>query len=131
MGAPSLIAAGSVIFRDEWAWVRGCFHTQGGIGFAFEAKLLVIITAINIAHDRGWLHLWVEADSIYVVRLLETRSTHFPWRFIASWNHGLRLLQDFHLMVTHIYREGNKPADIMANGERQEGWWPFAIEDIK
>ncbi|XP_057779784.1 uncharacterized protein LOC130998382 [Salvia miltiorrhiza] len=27
--------------------------------------------------------------------------------------------------------EGNQPADIMANNDRREGWWPFAIEEIR
>ncbi|XP_057775542.1 uncharacterized protein LOC130994516 [Salvia miltiorrhiza] len=104
---------------------------KGGIGFAFEAELLAIITAINIAHDHGWMHLWVEADSMYVVRLLETCSMDVPWRFMVSWKHILRLLPDFKLIVTYIYREGNMPADIMANGEKYEGWWPFAIKEIR
>ncbi|XP_057775038.1 uncharacterized protein LOC130994018 [Salvia miltiorrhiza] len=90
IGAPELIAAGGV-FRDHHAAVRGCFHIKGGSGFAFEAELLDVITAINIAHDRNWCYLWIEADSI----------------------------------------EGNLPADIMACNDRVEGWWPFAIDNIK
>ncbi|XP_057774892.1 uncharacterized protein LOC130993874 [Salvia miltiorrhiza] len=125
-GAPGRIAAGGV-FRDNFASVRGCFHIKGGSGFAFEAELLAVITAINIAHDRGWLHLWVESDSMYVVRLLENRSTDVPWRFLASWKQVLRRLHGFSLIVTHIFREGNHPADIMANDDRQEGWMLFVI----
>ncbi|XP_057774811.1 uncharacterized protein LOC130993790 [Salvia miltiorrhiza] len=130
LGSPGIIAAGGV-FRDNWAVVRGCFHIKGGVGFAFEAELLAIITAINIAHSRQWLHLWIESDSTYVVRLLESRTMAVPWRFIASWKQALHHLRDISLMVTHIYREGNQPADIMANNDRREGWWPFAIEEIK
>ncbi|XP_057795996.1 uncharacterized protein LOC131012095 [Salvia miltiorrhiza] len=130
MGAPSNIAAGGV-FRDNFNWVRGCFHYKGGVGFAFEAELLAVIKAILIAHDRGWLHLWVESDSTYIVHLLHECSTAVPWRFIALWNKVLRLLPDFTLQISHIYREGNKVADIMANYSRDEGWWPYAIEEIK
>ncbi|XP_057791145.1 uncharacterized protein LOC131008275 [Salvia miltiorrhiza] len=130
LGAPGIIAAGGV-FRDHHAVVRGCFHIKGGTGFAFEAELLAVITAINIAHDRNWLNLWIEADSMYVVHLLHSRSIDVPWRFFASWKNALRLLQKFKLIVSHIYREGNQPADIMANNDRVEGWWPFAIDNIK
>ncbi|XP_057811447.1 uncharacterized protein LOC131025669 [Salvia miltiorrhiza] len=84
MGSPGIIAAGGV-FRDNWAVVRGCFHIKGGVGFAFEAELLAIITAINIAHNRNWFHLWIESDSTYVVKLLESRTLEVPWSFIASW----------------------------------------------
>ncbi|XP_057803476.1 uncharacterized protein LOC131018785 [Salvia miltiorrhiza] len=108
LGAPGKITAGA-FFRDKWSWVRGCFHIKGGIGFAFKAKLLAIITAIGIAHSRGWTKLWVEADSSYVVSLLETHSKQ----------------------ISHIYREGNQAADLMANPQRHEGWWPYAIDEIK
>ncbi|XP_057803993.1 uncharacterized protein LOC131019431 [Salvia miltiorrhiza] len=130
IGAPGNIAAGGV-FRDNFSWVRGCFHYKGGVGFAFEAELLAVIKAIFIAHDRGWLHLWIESDSMYIVHLLEERSTAVPWRFIALWNKVLHLLPDFTLQISHIYRERNKAADIMANYSREEGWWPYAIEEIK
>ncbi|XP_057775292.1 uncharacterized protein LOC130994266 [Salvia miltiorrhiza] len=130
LGAPGAIAA-SGVFRDKWSVVRGCFHIKGGVGFAFEAELLAVITAINLAHDRNWLHLWIEADSMYVVHLLQSKSLDVPWRFMALWKGVIGRLQDFNLMVSHIYREGNRPADIMANGDRNEGWRPFAISEIE
>ncbi|XP_057779759.1 uncharacterized protein LOC130998351 [Salvia miltiorrhiza] len=130
MGAPGNIAAGGV-FRDNFNWVRGCYHYKGGVGFSFEAELLAVIKAILIAHDRGWLHLWVESDSMYIVHLLGERSTAVPWRFIALWRKVLCLLPEFKLQISHIYREENKVADIMANYSRDEGWWPYAIEEIK
>ncbi|XP_057808675.1 uncharacterized protein LOC131023144 [Salvia miltiorrhiza] len=130
LGSPGKIAAGGV-FRDNWAWVRGCFHVKGGIGYAFEAELLAVIYAIRIAHRRSWLHLWVESDSAYIVHILHNRITSVPWRYFAAWREVLRLLEDFNLQITHIYREGNKAADIMANDSRIEGWWPHEINEIK
>ncbi|XP_057770864.1 uncharacterized protein LOC130990654 [Salvia miltiorrhiza] len=100
-------------------------------GFTFEAELLAVIHAISIAHNRGWFSLWVEADSEYVVRLLQARSMDVPWRFIGLWKQTIVKLSDFNMQVSHIYREGNRAADIMANQDRNEGWWPFAIEEIK
>ncbi|XP_057775140.1 uncharacterized protein LOC130994122 [Salvia miltiorrhiza] len=130
LGSPGKIVAGGV-FIDKFGWVRGCFHYNGGTGFAFETELLAIIMAIPIAHSRGWFDLWVESDSTYIVDLLHTRSTLVPWRFIASWNKILVLLQDFNIQISHIYREGNVPADIMASENMTEGWWPHKVEEIK
>ncbi|XP_057784939.1 uncharacterized protein LOC131002461 [Salvia miltiorrhiza] len=130
LGAPSLISAGGV-FRDSWGQIRGCFHEKGGQGFAFEAELLAVITAISIAHEQGWLKLWIEVDSSYVVNLLDRKSEDVPWRFVAHWKRTLQLLSTFQLQVTHIFREGNVVADIMENHNREEGWWPFGIEEIK
>ncbi|XP_057803558.1 uncharacterized protein LOC131018881 [Salvia miltiorrhiza] len=129
-GSPGAIAAG-VVFRDKFGWVRGCFHLKGGRGYAFEAELHAVITAIAIAHARGWMFLWIEADSMYVVNLLSSRARDVPWRFVASWNRTLHLLTDMQIMVSHIYREGNSAADIMANPDRSEGWWPHAIDDVR
>ncbi|XP_057791059.1 uncharacterized protein LOC131008183 [Salvia miltiorrhiza] len=128
-GAPGLIAAGGV-FRDSWNVVRGCFHYKGGVGFAFEAELLAVISAIQIAHARGWHDLWIEADSTYVVNLLQKHSSDVPWRFAAVWNSILKCMPSFRLQVTHIFREGNAATDIMANQHRMEGWWPHEIGDI-
>ncbi|XP_057786474.1 uncharacterized protein LOC131003922 [Salvia miltiorrhiza] len=110
--------------------VRGCFHYKGGVGFAFEAKLLTVISAIQIADAHGWHDLWIEADSSFVVNLLQKRASDVPWRFTAVWNSILKCLPSFRLHVMHIYREGNAVEDIMAN-QRVEGWWPHGIEEIK
>ncbi|XP_057793240.1 uncharacterized protein LOC131009852 [Salvia miltiorrhiza] len=118
-------------FETSLVGFRGCFHTKGGRGYAFEAELLAIITAVAIAHDRQWFFLWIETDSTYAVKLVESRSRDVPWRFLASWSRTLRLLEDMTIMVSHIYREGNSAADIMANPERSEGWWPYAVDEIK
>ncbi|XP_057779593.1 uncharacterized protein LOC130998178 [Salvia miltiorrhiza] len=130
LGAPGRIAAGGV-FRDSRSLVRGCFHVKGGLGFAFEAELLAVITAIQIAHQRTWFSLWVESDSTYIVGLLTSRSLNVPWRFLASWRRILTLLENFTLHITHIYREGNRAADIMTSNTMEEGWWPTDIEEIK
>ncbi|XP_057803363.1 uncharacterized protein LOC131018665 [Salvia miltiorrhiza] len=130
LGALGAIGVGGV-FRDNWGWVRGCFHYKHGTGYAFEAGLMAVITAIRIAHVRGWVRLWMEADSTYVVSLLQERSKRVPWRFVALWENTLLMLNNFQLHVTHIFREGNKAADIMANPVRDEGWWPHEIEEIK
>ncbi|XP_057791061.1 uncharacterized protein LOC131008185 [Salvia miltiorrhiza] len=130
LGAPGKIAAGGV-FRDNHGCVRGCFHQDGGKGFAFEAELLAVILAIQIAHERNWRFLWVESNSTYIVNLFGRRDNLVPWRFVAAWKKTLGLLRDFNLQVTHIYREGNKPADIMASDVVPNGWWLHAIEAIK
>ncbi|XP_057787577.1 uncharacterized protein LOC131004845 [Salvia miltiorrhiza] len=84
LGATRKIAAGGGVFRDNFSWVRGCFHIKGGIGFAFEAELLTVITAVQIAYSRNWRHLWIESDSTYIVNLMQSRSLDVLWRFVAS-----------------------------------------------
>ncbi|XP_057808539.1 uncharacterized protein LOC131023020 [Salvia miltiorrhiza] len=130
LGAPGALSYGGV-FRDHWGWVRGCFHYKHSMGYAFEAELLAVITAFRIARARNWNNLWIESDSTYVVGLLRKRSEDVPWRFKASWAGVLSSPTGFQLYITHIYREGNQVADLMANPSREEGWWPHEIEEIK
>ncbi|XP_057775188.1 uncharacterized protein LOC130994172 [Salvia miltiorrhiza] len=117
LGAPGNISYGGV-FRDHWGWVRGCFHYKCGMGYAFEAELLAVIMAVRIARTRNWTNLWIESDSTYVVSLLRDKAKSVPWRFKASWDDTLNSLNLFHLHITHIYREGNQVADLMANPAR-------------
>ncbi|XP_057811539.1 uncharacterized protein LOC131025771 [Salvia miltiorrhiza] len=121
LGAPGRIFAGDV-FRDHQAEVRGCFHVKGGSGFALEEELLAVIKAIAIAESRGWRKLWLESDSTYVVELLRKKLMEVPWRFLTSWKATIAFLNNFELRVSHIYREGNAAADIMAHNSRHEGW---------
>ncbi|XP_057811636.1 uncharacterized protein LOC131025868 [Salvia miltiorrhiza] len=129
-GAPGQIAARG-IFRDKFCSVKGCFHIKGGLGYAFEAELLAVITAVQIAHSRGWNYLWIESDSTYIVRLLHSGYLAVPWRFAALWSKVLDIIKGFHVHATHIYREGNKVDDILAHNSMPEGWWPFEIDIIK
>ncbi|XP_057790907.1 uncharacterized protein LOC131008020 [Salvia miltiorrhiza] len=128
VGAPGRICAGGV-FRDWRGFVRGCFHVEGGTGYAFEAELLGIITAIEFAHHCGWLKIWFEADSAYVVNALLTKSGKVPWRFQALWRRALSFLDHMDFRITHIFREGNVPADIMASPHTPEGRWTHSVED--
>jgi hypothetical protein len=48
----------------------GCFALSLGSGFAYQAEWVGVMTAIAIAHSKGWKYLWIESDSTYVVFLL-------------------------------------------------------------
>jgi hypothetical protein len=52
----------------ETAEVHGCFALSLGSGFAYQAEWVGVMTAIAIAHSKGWL--WIKSDSTYVVFLL-------------------------------------------------------------
>ena len=49
------------------AEVHGCFALSLGSGFAYQAEWVGVMTAIAIAHSKGWKYLWIESDSTYVV----------------------------------------------------------------
>ncbi|XP_057770983.1 uncharacterized protein LOC130990768 [Salvia miltiorrhiza] len=127
-GSPPLIHTGGVM-RDASS-VLGCFHFSAGRGWAFEAELLALIITLEQIIAQNWDFVWIETDCTYMVDLLRSRSHTVPWRFFSRWRKVLSSIADLHIIITHIYREGNRVADFMASSVTEEGIWPFAIPEI-
>ncbi|KAH6818323.1 hypothetical protein C2S51_001926 [Perilla frutescens var. frutescens] len=121
-GAPGVMATGGVFRRSDGS-VFGCFHTAEAIGFAFLAELLAVLVALEWAHSLSLDFIWLEADSIYVVNLLSSRSLQVPWILKARWKCVLDFIDSIHFCVSHIYREGNSVADILASSIVSPGFW--------
>ena len=83
--------------------------------------------AVHIALDRHWTHLWLETDSTLVIHYYNFPLL-IPWRFRVPWLNCLHLVKQFNFCISHIYREGNKVADRLADyGATHVGsfWWDF------
>ncbi|KAL0307928.1 UNVERIFIED_CONTAM: Retrovirus-related Pol polyprotein from transposon RE2 [Sesamum calycinum] len=65
-GQPGPSSCGG-IFRNCRGFVHGCFALSLGSGFAYQAEWVGVMTAIAIAHSKGWKYLWIESDSTYAV----------------------------------------------------------------
>ena len=113
-GSPGLAGCGG-IFRTSRGFFKGAFAIPLGKAFAFEAELAGAIHAISYAHDFGWTNLWLECDSSYLVTLLRTRSSSVPWRWKPSWLRCIDRISTMNFHVSHIFREGNTVADILAS----------------
>lgn len=44
----------------------------------------MIVTTIEMAHQRGWKHLWLECDSMLVIEAFENVSS-VPWQIRNRW----------------------------------------------
>ncbi|KAL8463827.1 hypothetical protein ACS0TY_033683 [Phlomoides rotata] len=73
--------------------------------------------AIELAFDRGWTNIWLESDSTYVVHILKSSHHVVPWRLLTRWHRVRRLKTDLHMVVSHIYKEGNAVADRLTREE--------------
>ncbi|KAH6758908.1 hypothetical protein C2S51_019143 [Perilla frutescens var. frutescens] len=123
------MATGGVFRRSDGS-VVGCFHTDEGVGFAFLAEILVVLAALEWAKRLSLDFIWLEADSIYVVSLLSSRSLQVPWVVKARWRAVLDFISHIHFCVSHIYREGNSVADILASHSVPSGFWYSVIPCI-
>ncbi|CAJ2628544.1 unnamed protein product [Trifolium pratense] len=113
LGSPGLASCGG-IFRDYTAtFLAGGVSINIGNSYALHAELIGVMSAIEIAHSKGWNNLWIESDSQLVN--LAFKSAHIvPWKFRNRWFNCLTLTKTMHFRATHIYREGNCCADRMA-----------------
>lgn len=78
-----------------------------------EAKAIPL--EIQHAKRLGIISLWIESDSAVLINVLNKLSDD-PWSIIYTIRVIKSLLRDFQdLCISHICREGNTCADIMAN----------------
>ncbi|KAH6757393.1 kinase with adenine nucleotide alpha hydrolases-like domain-containing protein [Perilla frutescens var. hirtella] len=113
-GAPRVMAMGRVFWIHDGS-VNAYFHTNEGVGFAFIIELLAILVALEWAHRLSLDFIWLEADSIYVVSLLSSRSLQVPWKLKARWRAVIDYISHIHFCVSHVYKEGNRVVDILAS----------------
>ncbi|XP_065881590.1 F-box/LRR-repeat protein At4g14096-like isoform X2 [Euphorbia lathyris] len=111
-GTPGEAGAGG-IFRNYRGFPNGCFAFSTPLSFAYMAELRAAIFAIELAWETNWHQLWVESDSIYVVNLLRHRSIDVPWSIRQEWLHCLSICSRMNILVSHIFREGNRVADAL------------------
>jgi ribonuclease HI len=71
--------------------------------------------AIELAHHYNLKNLWLESDSLLVVSAFTNRSVQVSWNLRNRWNNILSLLSGMNCIVSHIHREGNTAADLLAS----------------
>ncbi|GAU41845.1 hypothetical protein TSUD_177560 [Trifolium subterraneum] len=113
-GNPGIASCGG-IFRDHNVDFVLAFAKPLGIASSYFAELCGAMNAIEIAYSKNWFNLWLETDSSLVVAAFKNTSKPVAWPLRNRWNNVVFLLKHMNCMVTHIYREGNKVADLIAN----------------
>jgi ribonuclease HI len=102
------------IFRNSEANFCGAFAYNLGIQSSLYAEIMGAILAIELAHHKGWNSLWLETDSMLVLNAFKSTST-VPYSLRNRWNNCIFFLSRMNFFVSHIFREGNKCADTLAN----------------
>ncbi|KAK2429235.1 hypothetical protein QL285_027690 [Trifolium repens] len=113
-GNPGTAACGGV-FRNNYSDFVFAFAEPLGIATSFYAELSGALRAVEIAWEKGWLNLWLETDSSLVVSTFNKSNNSVAWSLRNRWRNVHIRLKDMNIMVSHIYREGNKVADTLAN----------------
>ncbi|CAJ2667148.1 unnamed protein product [Trifolium pratense] len=101
------VAACGAIFRDYTGGFLGGFSCRLHVSSVLHTEILPIIIAIEQAHQRGWLHVWIESDSQIVIQASKDHSI-VPWD-IRNRSSGASLglasiRQSFPLVVVNRYQ---------------------------
>ena len=123
------------VFRDYQGVVLGAFCSNLDIPSSLAAEVMPIIKAIELAWVRDWKHVWLEVDSTLIIEFLRSPQL-VPWQLRVEWGNCLHLISQMNFRSSHIFREGNRVADALANyGASLTGlsWWadvPHFITDF-
>ncbi|KAK9281165.1 hypothetical protein L1049_004059 [Liquidambar formosana] len=106
--------------------IHGAFSDTLGISSSEFAELMAVIRAIDLAWQKGWHSLWLECDSSLVLSYLDLAEPNIPWQLWTQWNNSMSFLRQMNFRCSHIFREGNIPADKLANrgvASSSFTWW--------
>jgi len=89
-----------------------CFPANLGEVTVYEVEHTDLTLAMEFAAQFGWSMIWLETDSLSVVLAFKNQDL-IPFRLRNRWHNCLQL--GFTTICSHIYREGNCCADLLAN----------------
>jgi ribonuclease HI len=90
----------------------GAFTGNLGRCSVFEAEVFGYILAMEFAARHGWTNIWLESDSSSALFVFKNGSL-VPIRLRNRWHNAREL--NIQVISSHIYREGNRCADRLAN----------------
>nr|ABD28730.1 Ribonuclease H [Medicago truncatula] len=116
VGSPSCGSIG-VIFRASQTMFCGAFAQNIGYATALEAEYSACMFAIEKAKELHLTNIWIETDSVNVIRAFHF-NTGVPWKMHIRWHNCLLFCRSIRSLCTHVNREGNLVADALAkNGQ--------------
>jgi ribonuclease HI len=113
-GNPGNAACGGV-FRDHNADFTFAFSEPLGVDSSVFAEMCGAMRALEIAFENNWLNLWLELDSSLVVAAFKNPAKPVAWPLRNRWKNVMSMISQMNCIVTHIFREGNSVADLLAN----------------
>ncbi|PIN17586.1 hypothetical protein CDL12_09767 [Handroanthus impetiginosus] len=108
------VAGAGGILLDHTGTALFAFTYFIGSGSSLEAELTAIFRGLHLAIARGHTNLWLETDSQVALHLIHG-TQQVSWKLLYLIEGIRQLMQHFQINASHIYREGNRPADNLAN----------------
>ncbi|PIM97453.1 hypothetical protein CDL12_30077 [Handroanthus impetiginosus] len=102
------------ILHDHTGMSILAFTHYLGLGSSLEAELTAIHRGLYLCVAKGFTKIWIEMDSQLAVQLIQS-DQHGSWKIHHLLDGIRQLMRHFPIRISHIFREGNRPADFLAN----------------
>ncbi|XP_019242508.1 PREDICTED: uncharacterized protein LOC109222633, partial [Nicotiana attenuata] len=112
-GNPGRSAIG-VCCRDEAGEVKYAMEKEIAEGSNNEAEAVAILEALRICRDKNYSQVWLQTDSMLMKSIIE-KAWKPPWTIVDLMEEIKELMEGCSIRISHIFREGNKLADHLAN----------------
>ncbi|KAL6548870.1 hypothetical protein OROHE_008715 [Orobanche hederae] len=106
------IAGGGGLIRDHHGELLLAFHSSFQASSSFDAEIQALAVGLILVAQRS-RYVLIELDAAAVVTLL-TSGHRGSWQVRHTLMRIRHILRDIQFRVTHIYREGNMPADCLS-----------------
>ncbi|OVA12413.1 Ribonuclease H domain [Macleaya cordata] len=107
-------AAGGGVVRDYQGHIVAAFHRFYGPGTNNLAESRALLDGLALCKQMGIRRIEVRVDSRLVASWFHYKC-EIPWSLLRWWLMIRELAQVLDLVVGHVYREVNAPADFMAS----------------
>ncbi|OVA09801.1 Ribonuclease H domain [Macleaya cordata] len=109
-----LLAAGGGVIRDNRGNIVAAFYSFYGPGTNNLAESRALLDGLLLCRQIGIRRIAVRVDSKLVASWYHLKYK-IPWTILRWWNKIRETARNLDLLVSHVYRELNAPADAMAN----------------
>ncbi|KAL6570154.1 hypothetical protein OROMI_014668 [Orobanche minor] len=102
-----------------------------GVQTSNYAEIYAIWRGLEFCIEKNYTKIWVEVDSKIALNLIE-HSTTSHWRLQGLILKIRGFKGKIEIIFTHIFREGNAVADLLANqGCERRGFYSHDIHNLK
>lgn len=112
LGNPGAAGAGGVI-RDYAGNLLLAYSVSLPPGSNYYAELLGVLEGVKHCKRMGLTEVDIEIDSMVLINWFKQGRCRV-WYLEDYWDMILQGLQELNFYLSHIFREGNSPADFMA-----------------
>lgn len=100
--------------RNEFGDLRYAIRKEINEVSNTEAEAIAIVETPRLCRSHNYSHIWLQTDSMLLKNIIEG-SWKSPWCIVEHVEEIMELIKGRNFRVSHIYREGNKLADHLAN----------------